>query len=125
MAQASYDEKSDRREQGKPLDWRKRMSDHIAYALMVYTALQIFVTVETMQSPGTSIAPYVALAILVALVIPACKTYESCWMKMSDEQAADPSYERRYRKSVIGLWAVAIGLPLILAGLFKALDSLV
>jgi mannose/fructose/N-acetylgalactosamine-specific phosphotransferase system component IIC len=124
MAQAAYDEEVEPQREGKPLDWRKRMSDHIAYALMVYTALQIFVTVETMQSPGTSIAPYIALAILVALVIPACKTYESCWMKMSDEQAADPSYESRYRKSVIGLWMLAIGLPLVLAGLFKALDTL-
>ena len=104
MAQAAYDEETEARTEGKKLDWRKRMSDHIAYALMVYTALQIFVT--------------------VALVIPACKTYESCWMKMSDEQAADPSYEPRYRKSVIGLWVVAIGLPFLLAGLFKALYAL-
>lgn len=124
MAQAAYDEETEARTEGKKLDWRKRMSDHIAYALMVYTALQIFVTVDAMQSPGTSIAPYIALAILVALVIPACKTYESCWMKMSDEQAADPSYEPRYRKSVIGLWVVAIGLPFLLAGLFKALYAL-
>jgi hypothetical protein len=71
MAKAAYDEETEARTEGKKLDWRKRMSDHIAYALMVYTALQIFVTVDAMQSPGTSIAPYIALAILVALVIPA------------------------------------------------------
>ncbi len=124
MAQAAFDEQDETRAHRDGLDWRKRMSDHIAYALMVYTALQIFVTVEAMQSPGSSIAPYVALAILVALVIPACKMYESCWMKMSDGQASDPSYEPRYRKSVIGLWALAIGLPLVLAGLFEALDAL-
>ena len=28
------------------IDWRKRMSDTIAYALLVYTALQIFVTMK-------------------------------------------------------------------------------
>ncbi|MXP11070.1 hypothetical protein [Pseudoblastomonas halimionae] len=125
MAQALHEEHEGEQQRSRPLDWRKKMSDHIAYALLVYTALQIFVTVEAMTAPGASIAPYLALAVLVALVIPACKAYESCWMKMNDAQAADPAYEPRYRKSVIGLWVLAIGLPLVLAGVFKALDTLI
>jgi hypothetical protein len=38
------DARSHARTAGRPLDWRKRMSDNIAYALLVYTGLQIFVT---------------------------------------------------------------------------------
>jgi hypothetical protein len=48
------------------IDWRKRMSDNIAYALLVYTALQIFVTMSALKSEGGSLLPYLALIILVA-----------------------------------------------------------
>ena len=34
-------------------DWRRAMSDHVAYGLLVYTGLQIFVTVKAL-SEGTS-----------------------------------------------------------------------
>ena len=34
----------------RKLDWRKRMSDNIAYALLVYTALQIWVTVHALKT---------------------------------------------------------------------------
>ncbi len=32
------------------LDWRKKMSDTIAYALLVYTGLQIFVTMQALHA---------------------------------------------------------------------------
>ena len=47
-------------------DWRKAMSDNVAYALLVYTGLTIFVTVNAMKSGGgMSILPYLALVVLV------------------------------------------------------------
>lgn len=68
----------------KPLDWRRRMSDHIAYALLVNTALQIFVTMGALKSKGGSLLPYFALVILVAAIIPACRRFEHRWNRLSD-----------------------------------------
>lgn len=76
--------------QVRPRDWRKRMSDNIAYALLVYTALQIFMTMGALHGKGGSILPYFALVVLVAAIIPACRRFEKRWNRLNDEQAADP-----------------------------------
>lgn len=105
----------------RPLDWRKRMSDNIAYALLVYTGLQIFVTVHALKQGSTSMLPYLALVVLVAAIIPACRAFERRWLNISDEDAADPALKSAYRRDQIGLWALAILLPLALTGLFLLL----
>lgn len=103
----------------RKLDWRKRMSDNIAYALLVYTGLQIFVTVHALKAGSASLLPYLALVVLVAAIIPACRAFESRWMGISDEAAADPALKGAYRRDQIFLWLLAIGLPFLLTGLFK------
>lgn len=110
----------DRRESA-PIDWRRKMSDHIAYALLVYTALQIFVTVGALKAGGGSLLPYLALVILVIAIIPACRRFESRWNRLSDEQARDPAMVSYYKRDRFALWALAIGLPFALTGLCKAL----
>ena len=55
---------------GRKLDWRRKMSDHVAYALLVYTGLQIFVTMSALKIGSGSILPYFALIVLVAAIIP-------------------------------------------------------
>ncbi|WP_231568427.1 hypothetical protein [Novosphingobium malaysiense] len=105
----------------KAADWRRKMSDHIAYALLVYTALQIFVTVGALKAGGGSLLPYLALVILVIAIIPACRRFESRWNRLTDEQAHDPSLAPYYRRDRFMLWALAIGLPFALTGLFKGL----
>lgn len=102
----------------KPMDWRKRMSDNIAYALLVYTALQIFVTMGMLERKGGSLLPYFALIILVAAIIPACRRFEKRWNKLSDAQSADPQYAVYYRRDRIWLWSLAVGLPFAVSGLF-------
>jgi hypothetical protein len=102
-------------------DWRRRMSDHIAYALLVYTALQIFVTIGALKAEGASLLPYLALIILVGAIIPACRRMESRWSSLSDAQAHDPALAPRYRRDRLALWLLAIGLPFALTGLFKGL----
>ena len=106
---------------GKSFDWRKRMSDNIAYALLVYTGLQIFVTMGSLESTGGSLLPYFALIILVAAIIPACRNFEKRWNRLSDAQAADPQFKPWFRRDLIWLWALAIGLPFLVTGLFKGL----
>lgn len=105
------------------LNWRKKMSDHVAYALLIYTGLQIFVTAHELKGAPGSILPYFALVALVGAIIPACRMAEKRWDQLSDEEAADPSLRGAFRRDAMLLWAAAIGLPLVLTAIFKALMS--
>ncbi|MBA4160810.1 MAG: hypothetical protein C0515_01735 [Novosphingobium sp.] len=107
--------------QAKVVDWRKKMSDNIAYALLVYTALQIFVTMGALDGKSGSMLPYVALIILVAGIIPACRWFERRWNRLSDLQAADPEFASYFRRDRIWLWVLAIGLPFVVTLMFKGL----
>lgn len=106
----------------KPLrDWRKAMSDHVAYGLLVYTALQIFVTVKALSEGSSTALPYLALIALVAGIIPVCRWFEKRWAVLSDAEASDPEYSGAFRRDVMALWALAIGLPFGLTLIFKML----
>ena len=111
-------------ESARPVDWRRKMSDNIAYALLVYTALQIFVTMGALKAEGMSLLPYLALVILVAAIIPACRRFERRWNRLNDRQASDPALASYYRRDRLALWLLAIGLPFALTAVFKALALL-
>lgn len=101
-------------------DWRRAMSDHVAYALLVYTGLQIFMTVKALNEGGSGLLPYAALVILVAGIIPACRWFEKRWSGLSDAEAVDPSHVSAFRRDAAALWLLAIGLPIALTILIKA-----
>ena len=82
----------------RPLDWRRRMSDNVACALLAYTALQIFVTIGALRGQSQSLLPYLALVMLVAAIIPACRRFEHRWNRLSDEQARDPALRGRFTR---------------------------
>ncbi|WP_296679131.1 hypothetical protein [Novosphingobium sp.] len=105
----------------RTIDWRKRMSDNIAYALLVYTGLQIWMTMGALRGASGSLLPYFALVVLVVAIIPACRHFEKRWARLDDEQAADPAFVSFFRRDRIWLWTLAIGLPFAVTGLFKLL----
>ncbi len=108
------------------LDWRKRMSDHVAYGLLVYTGLQIFVTMGALKDGvGGSILPYFGLVVLVAAIIPGARWIENRWKDLSDRQASDPSRAAAFRRDAIALWLCAIGLPFALCAAFEGVTGLV
>lgn len=122
MANAWEHSDGDRKPAARPRDWRKRMSDNIAYALLVYTGLQIFVTMSSLHSSdGGSLLPYFALIVLVVAIIPACRLFERRWNRLSDVQAADPALAPYFRRDRLLVWAMAIGLPFLVTGMFKLL----
>ena len=106
------------------LDWRRRMSDNVAYALLAYTGLQIFVTMSALKGGHGSILPYFALIVLVAAIIPGCRLFEKRWEGLSDGEAANPEFADRFRRDQIVLWLCAIGLPLALTGGYLAVAAL-
>lgn len=110
--------------QGRKLDWRKKMSDHVAYALLVYTALQIFVTMGQLNTDVGSTLPYFALIVLVIAIIPACRAFERRWSGLSDIEAADPGRAGAFKRDRLLLWLLAICLPLLVTGLFVGLGML-
>jgi hypothetical protein len=103
------------------LDWRRKMSDHIAYALLVYTGLQIFVTMGALKNSSGSIMPYFALIILVAAIIPGCRLFERHWEGLSDDEAADPELAPLFRRDRMLVWLAAIGLPFAITGMLKGI----
>jgi len=102
------------------IDWRRKMSDHIAYALLVYTGLQIWVTMGALKTSSGSILPYFALIVLVAAIIPGCRLIERRWEHLDDDEAASPEFEPLFKRDRLLVWAAAIGLPFLVTGVAKA-----
>ena len=124
MDKALWETAGTRTATSRKLDWRRKMSDHVAYALLAYTALQIFVTMSVLKTGHGSVLPYFALIILVAAIIPGCRMFEKRWDDLSDDQAANPELRDRFRRDLGVLWLCAIGLPLALTGGYLGVTAL-
>ena len=109
---------------GKAVDWKRRMSDHVAYALLVYTGLQIFVTMGALRSEHGSILPYFGLVLLVLAIIPGCRMFERRWERLAEVDAPREELSRLFVRDVVVLWIAAIGLPFLVTGLIKLLLQL-
>lgn len=105
----------------KAVDWRKSMSDNVAIALIAYTGLNIFLTVEAIKDTGLRSLAMVCLVILVAGIIPACHRFEKRWREISEEEAHDRALAGTYRRDQAILWLLALGLPFALTVAFRAL----
>lgn len=101
--------------------WPQRISDNLAYGLLVYTALQIFVTMKQLKELSHSLLPYLALAVLVAAIIPAARAVERKWVAMDTDEALDPIHERRFRRDRLIIWLTVIGTPFLLAGIARCI----
>jgi hypothetical protein len=108
----------------KRIDWRKSMSDAVAYALLVYTALQIFVTMRAMEDDRGSLLPMLALVVLVAAIIPMFRRFERRWEGLDSAEAANPALREACRRDQVAVWALAIGLPFLMTALFKGVTAL-
>lgn len=125
MGRALHNSATQAQERGaEKLDWRKRISDHVAYGLLFYTGLQIFVTMTVLKQNSTTILPYLALVILVFAIIPGCRLFEARWSELSDEAAADPSLAGAYRRDRAIIWGFAVLAPLVLAGTIRSIGTL-
>lgn len=94
----------------------KRMSTHIAYALVVYTLLLIFEVSPQMESKGMSILPYFFLVLLVGLAILPCRNLERRWKAVDAGDQTDVSGQ--FKRDAILLWVAAIGVPTAMMAIF-------
>lgn len=109
----------------KRIRWDKRMSNHCAFALLVYTMLQIFMVVGTIPGKGMSVAPYLGLLVLVAIIIPFCRKYEKRWEWLQNSGLSDAGLAQRYRIDALILWVLALGLPFLFVMIFKTIGSMI
>ena len=112
------------RDAHKAIDWTRRMSDHIAAALLVYTALHIIVTMQAIKGEGGSILPYFGLVLLVGAIIPGCRLFEKRWERLAASGESDEQLRSLFIRDAVYLWVAAIGLPFAVTGLIMALSAL-
>lgn len=108
----------------RKVDWRKKMSDNVAYGLLVYTGLQIFVTMHEIQGTSASILPVFVLVMLVAAIIPMFRQFERRWEHLTDEQAHNMAFKAAFRRDQAKVWLLAAVLPFVITGGFKLLSAL-
>lgn len=103
------------------VDRRKSVSNHVAIALIVYTTLNIFLTVEAIKHTGLRSLSMVCLIVLIAGIIPACYKLEKRWRDMDEGAAQAAVANGGYRRDIAVLWLLAVGLPFGLTALFRAI----
>jgi len=104
--------------------WEKRISNHVAYGLLAYTGLQIFVVMGAIKGEGMSILPYFGLIALVGFVIPLCRRVEKRWQALVKSERPDTSLVQIYRGDRLGIWLFAIGFPFALVLFVKGLAAI-
>jgi hypothetical protein len=97
--------------------YAKRISTHIAYALVAYTLLLIFVVSPVLETEGTEIWPYLLLVVLVGIAIVPCRNLERRWQGAFGEHG-----EGLFRRDAVILWLCAIGLPILMMFAFRAIS---
>jgi len=109
----------------KSVDWNRKISDHTAVALLVYTILHIYVTMGALKSIHGSILPYFGLVLLVGAIIPGCRVFEKRWQRLSAGGIPDDELAPLYRRDRLILWVAAIGLPFVVTGVIMAVMELI
>ncbi|MFN3818416.1 hypothetical protein [Blastomonas sp.] len=104
--------------------WDRRISNHVAYALLAYTGLQIFVVMGAIRGEGMSILPYLGLVALVGIVIPLCRRMERRWQGLSRSNLSEAQLLTHYRGDRLGIWMFALGFPFAFILLIKGLAAL-
>ena len=99
----------------------KRMCTNVAWALIAYTMLLIFVVTPQMPHEGMVIWPYFLLVVFVALMVPFCRKIERRWRNLDGSELSDSGLKTRFAIDRTKLWMVAIGVPVLLSLFFRAL----
>ena len=96
-------------------DWPAAISDNIAWALLITTALLIFITMPKMKHAFDGIAVYLLLVIMVGAFIPVLRFFEKRWTDIDDAKAHDPALKGAFRRDQVALWLLTVGVPMLLA----------
>lgn len=102
----------------------KQVSDAVAYGLLVYTALQIFMTMHALAASDNTLLPVLALVVLVGAIIPLYRHFERRWDVEAETLADDDrALHAALTRTRLAIWAISIGLPLAVTALIKAVAA--
>jgi len=104
---------------GQTFDWPAKMSDNIAWALLITTALLIFITMPQLKHAIGGIGPYLMLVVMVGAFIPVLQFFERRWARRDEREAHDPSLSGAFRRDQAALWLLAAGVPLLMAAVLS------
>lgn len=99
------------------IDWRKAMNNHVAYALLVYTVLQIIAMSSSLNGGGASMKPILMICVLIFGVIPICHRIDRRWSVLSDIEARDETLQPAFARDRLILWLFALVTPFAFTGL--------
>lgn len=99
----------------RKIDWKASISDNIAWALLVTTALLIFITMPKMKHAFGGITVYLLLVVMVGAFIPVLRFFEHRWTRLDDAEAHDVALRGAFHRDQIALWLMTVGVPVLLA----------
>ena len=97
------------------VDWHASISNNIAWALLITTALLIFITMPRMKYAFEGITVYLLLVVMVGLFIPVLRFFEHRWTRLDEREQHNPMLRGAFRRDQIVLWLLTIGVPILLA----------
>lgn len=101
----------------------KRISDHIAYALIIYTMMLIFLVAGAINTSSMSVMPYLLLMLFIILVIPMARKLEKKWERLENSELSQSSLKTKFAIDRAKLWIGTFALPIILMVICKAVSG--
>ena len=86
-------------------DFAKRMSSHLAGALICFCLLQIFIVAKM----GGSVLLHFGIILAIGGFALAARGLERRWQMLETSGLSERGLARRFRRDLIPLWAIAIG----------------
>ncbi|CAN5364776.1 hypothetical protein BH10PSE12_BH10PSE12_27820 [soil metagenome] len=90
-------------------EYDKRMSSHLAGALVIFALLQIFVVARM----GGSLLLHLGIIIAIALFATAARTLERRWVILAQSGLPSAGLATRFRIDLLQLWATSLLTPLL------------
>lgn len=100
----------------------KNMCNQVAYALLIHTFMLIMITSRALETSGISIFPFFLLVIFVGIAIPYLRKLERRWQNVGNSDGRD--LNKQFTNDCIGLWSLAIAMPIVYFAIAKAIASL-
>jgi hypothetical protein len=94
---------------GRETNYRRRISNHIAFGLVTFAMLQIFIV----ASHGGSLIANLAIILVIAASIPGAHTLERRWELLNGGGLPSAGLATRYRRDVLTIWMVDLLVPFL------------
>ena len=92
--------------------WHRKMSNNLAWALVLFTGLQIAVISGVVATGASTILYHLGIAVLIAAVVPAARNMERRWESLSQSDLSGLRLAALFRVDQLKLWGTALFLPL-------------